>query len=94
MPITTSARKALRKDRRRTVVNKRLKKRIASAVKKAKKQPTEKALSFSFSILDKAAKKKLIHKNKAARLKSRIAKMLKLAAPKVKTPKKRAKKSN
>jgi len=93
MPITTSAKKALRKDKRRTIINKRLRQRVSSAVKKAKKQPTEKSLSFSFSILDKAAKKKIIHKNKASRLKSRLAKMLKLVAPKTKTPKKRTKKA-
>ena len=77
MPIIKSAKKALRRDQRRAIVNKRIKEKIKEALKKARKTPTKKALTLAFSALDKAAKKKVIHKNKAARLKSRLVKLLK-----------------
>lgn len=77
MPITKSAKKALRRDRRRTIINKRIKRRIKTILKKARQNPTKKALTLVASALDRAAKKHVIHKNKAARLKSRLAKLAK-----------------
>ncbi|HUS59811.1 MAG TPA: 30S ribosomal protein S20 [Nevskiaceae bacterium] len=77
MPITTSAKKALRQDRRRAVINKKIKRKIKKALKKARQKPTKKTLAEAARVLDRAAKKKLIHKNKAARLKSRLVKLLK-----------------
>jgi len=41
-----------------------------------RKQPTKKSLALVFSALDKAAKTGVIHKNKAARLKARLSKLL------------------
>lgn len=76
MPITVSAKKALRRDRRRTIINKRIRKKIKAALKKARQKPTKKILAEAASVLDRAAKKKVIHKNKAARLKSRLTKLL------------------
>lgn len=46
-------------------------------VKKARKVPTIKSISEAASALDKAVKKHLIHKNAAARTKSRLSKLLK-----------------
>lgn len=77
MPIIKSAVKALRQDKKRAKINMPVKKKFREAVKKARKKPTLKNLKQAYSILDKAAKKKIIHKNKAARLKSRLAKLLK-----------------
>ena len=77
MPIIKSAVKALRQDKKRAKNNMPVKKKFREAVKKARKKPTLKNLKQAYSILDKAAKKKIIHKNKAARLKSRLAKLLK-----------------
>lgn len=77
MPITSSAKKALRKDRRRTIINKQLRKRLKEALKKARQKPTVKTCTLAVSILDRTAKKKVIHKNKASRLKSHLAKLLK-----------------
>lgn len=76
MPITASAKKALRQDRRRAIINKRIKRKIKEALKKARQKPTKKTLAEAASALDRAVKKKIIHKNKAARLKSRLAKLL------------------
>lgn len=77
MPVLQSAKKALRRDRRRAVVNKSLKDKVKKALKKVRKSPTKKNLQEASSVLDKAAKKKIIHQNKASRLKSRLSKLLK-----------------
>lgn len=42
----------------------------------SRKKPTKKNLGSVFSELDRAAKKHVIHKNKAARLKSRLSKLV------------------
>ena len=77
MPVLQSAKKALRRDRRRAVVNKSLKNKVKEVLKKTRQNPNKKNLDLSFKILDRAAKKKIIHQNKASRLKSRLSKLLK-----------------
>ncbi len=76
MPIIQSAIKKLRKDKKRTVANKNKRTVLKKAVKSVRLSATPKNLSASFSFLDKAAKTHLIHKNKAARLKSRLSKLI------------------
>ena len=75
MPIIKSAIKKARKDKLRTARNKKREMAVKSAVKKARANTTEKTLQAAFSALDKAAKVKLIHPNKSARLKSRLSKL-------------------
>jgi small subunit ribosomal protein S20 len=75
MPVTKQARKKLRKDRKREVKNDILRASYKKAVKTTKKSATDKKLSAATKVIDKAAKKGIIHKNKAARLKSRLAKL-------------------
>ena len=77
MPITQSAKKALRRDKRRTIVNLRIKKKIKSVLKKVKGKPTKKNVALTYSTIDRAVKKNIIHRNKAARLKSRLTKLMK-----------------
>ena len=74
MPIIRSAIKKVRKDKTRTTRNKRRELTVKSLVKKARTTKSKKDLQAAFSALDKAAKVKLIHPNKAARLKSRLCK--------------------
>lgn len=76
MPIIKSAIKKVRKDKVRAARNKKREISLKSAVKKARVSKTAKDLQAAFSALDKAAKVKLIHPNKAARLKSRLSKIL------------------
>ena len=83
MPITKSAKKALRQSFRRKAQNLVVKDEMKKTVKKfrelnAKKQFDEaKALlSNLYKSLDKAAKKGLIKKNAASRKKSRLTKLL------------------
>lgn len=74
MPIIKSAIKKVRKDRTRTARNRKRELALKAAVKKARTSKSPKDLQAAFSALDKAAKVNLIHKNKAARLKSRLSK--------------------
>ncbi len=76
MPILKHALKKLRVDKRREKVNKRIKTKTKRAIKTFKEKPSEKSLGGVFSALDRAAKKKLIHKRKADRLKSRLSALL------------------
>jgi len=75
MPILKSAIKKLKQDKKRTRVNK-VYRDLRLAVKQARKEKTAKAVKLAYSALDKAAQQKVIHKNKAARLKSRLMKLL------------------
>jgi len=70
-----SAIKKLKQDKKRTKVNKVYRENLRQAVKQARKEKTAKAVKLAYSALDKAAKQKVIHKNKAARLKSRLMKL-------------------
>lgn len=76
MPIIASAAKKLRHDRKRTLQNERMRSKLQRLVKSMRKKPAKKTLASVFAVLDKAAKTRIIHPNKAARLKSRLAKLL------------------
>jgi small subunit ribosomal protein S20 len=83
MPITSSAKKALRQNqtrRVRNIVKKENYKKAVTGLRKlvvAKKlEDALKALPAVFKALDKAAKAKVIEKNKASRLKSRLAQLI------------------
>lgn len=77
MPILKSAIKKLKADKRREKENLKVKQAYKKALKQARAKKSVKAVSAAFSVLDRAAKKKVIHKNKASRLKSRLARWLK-----------------
>jgi small subunit ribosomal protein S20 len=87
MPITTSAKKALRVADRKRVFNLRLKTEIDRQIKAVRKLVLEKKgkearalLPKVYKALDKAAQKNYIKKNTAARKKSRIAALIKKSA--------------
>jgi small subunit ribosomal protein S20 len=71
-----SAKKRIRQSEKRTAVNKYYAKTTRNAVKKLRNNTDKKdataELPKVFSLLDKLAKKKVIHKNKAANLKSKL----------------------
>lgn len=46
---------------------------MTTAVKQVRQKPNQKQLKKAYEALDKAAKKNIIHKKKADRLKSRLA---------------------
>jgi small subunit ribosomal protein S20 len=89
MPIGRSAKKSLRKSIRRRAANLTFRKTVKKTIKEFLANPAEAGLKKVNSILDKAVKKNIYHKNKVARLKSKYAKKVKkgkvVAAPKKKT---------
>jgi small subunit ribosomal protein S20 len=79
MPVIKSAQKKLRQDKRKTLQNKKLENLFKKMVNIAQKNPSEENIKKAVRAVDKAAKKKIIHKNKAARIKSTVSKLLKKA---------------
>jgi small subunit ribosomal protein S20 len=79
MPVIRSAKKKVRVDKRREAFNNQTERVIRSSVSNLKKSPVAENLSVVFSSIDKAAKNGVIHKNKAARMKARYAKLLTLS---------------
>jgi small subunit ribosomal protein S20 len=77
MPVTVGALRKLRADKRKAATNLRVRKVLKEAVSTMRKKPTEKKLRELFSSVDRAVKVRVIHKNKAARLKSRLAALVK-----------------
>lgn len=84
MPIIKSAKKALRQAKSRETRNRKWKDAVRTAVKTVQKaaiakktEETKNALSSAYKTIDKAAKKHIIQKNKASRMKSRLARLLK-----------------
>jgi len=79
-----SALKANRVSIKKRLANKKIKENYKKALKKAKKSQKTADVKKALSLLDRAGSKKTIHKNKAARLKSRLAKAVgkKESAPK------------
>ncbi|MDR0534420.1 MAG: 30S ribosomal protein S20 [Verrucomicrobiales bacterium] len=84
MANTKSAAKSARSSQRRRTVNKnssatykQAEKQLRALVAGGKKDEAVKLLPKVYATLDKAAKKKTVHKNKANRSKSRLAKLVK-----------------
>ena len=72
MPILANAKKALRSSERKHVQNDLVRAKLRSIIKSFSINPAIENLSKVFSSIDKAVNKNLIHKNKAARMKSRV----------------------
>ncbi|MDQ5851870.1 MAG: 30S ribosomal protein S20 [Chloroflexota bacterium] len=87
MPNTKSAAKHMRADEKKRIRNLKVRSKVKTMIKKAERSITTgdadtiEALRIACSELDKAASKGVIHKNNAARRKSRLmAKFNKAAA--------------
>jgi len=83
MPITSSAKKALRQNIKRRAKNANRKERIKDLIKQAKfliaskkMEEVKKILPQIYKIIDKGAKIGIIKKNNASRKKSRITKLI------------------
>jgi ribosomal protein S20 len=96
MPIIKSAKKRVKVARKATVRNVKTKKGLRTALKAfhaavtGKSTKTSEAKSKAQSALDKAAKKKVMHKNKVARKQKQLAAAAKKAGVKVTATKKAA----
>lgn len=75
MPLTRSAIKKQRKDQKREKQNDLFKRDLKRALSKVNKNASADLLKKAFSLVDKAVKKHIIHQNKAARIKSKLAKI-------------------
>lgn len=91
MPIIKSAKKRVRVSAKATTRNSKTRrnlresiKSLKSAISSGKPDKVNEALRQVNSAIDKAAKKNVIHKNKAARKKSQVAKMVSVSGTKVK----------
>ncbi len=74
MPNIASAKKNMRKSRAATVRNRAQRSALRTALKKAKApEATAEEKMDAVTLLDRAARKGLVHKNLAARHKSRMA---------------------
>ena len=73
MPIIKSAKKRVKVAKKATIRNAKTKRNLKSALKVLRSGLTPKSLRDAQSSIDKAAKKNVIHKNKASRLKKRAA---------------------
>jgi small subunit ribosomal protein S20 len=76
MPNLASAKKRLRQSEKKRVRNQAAKTRIKTEVKKALAGED----NLAISVIDRAAAKGILHRNTAARKKSRLAKKLTAAA--------------
>lgn len=76
MPILKNALKALRSSKRKAIVNSRIKSKVKTFMNKMKEKANQENLQEIYSQIDKAVKKKVFHKNKGARLKKQMAKLL------------------
>jgi small subunit ribosomal protein S20 len=81
LPKSKSAEKAARSSERKRLRNRSVRSATRSHITKTGKlisnnelEPAQKALSETISVLDKAAKKKVLHHNTASRYKSRLMK--------------------
>ncbi len=77
MPHHKSCKKRMRTSGEEQLRNRAIRTTLKSSIKdlKATQKPEEAAAKYTATVrnIDKAASKKIIHKNKAARLKSRLA---------------------
>jgi small subunit ribosomal protein S20 len=85
MPTHKSPEKRMRQDRKRSLHNKAIKSEIKSITKKIRQSTDAAEAAAAFkkcsSLMDKAAKKSIVHKSTVRRTKSRLARVVnKLAA--------------
>lgn len=76
MPVIKSAIKKLKQSKVRATRNRKVRDGVKELVAKFRKKPTRESYSKITSVLDKAAKNNVLHKNKASRLKSRLSSLL------------------
>ena len=76
MPLTVGAIRKQRADKRKAGFNSKTRRSASKSLSLARKKPSTQSFSAAFSALDRSAKKGVMHPNKAARLKSRLAKLL------------------
>lgn len=83
MPVTKTAKRALRTSLLKKAINDRTKKTLKEEIKKVVKlaktdtKEAKKELSKAYSVIDKAAKRGIIKKNNASRKKAQLSRITK-----------------
>ena len=75
MPVTKTAKRALRGSKAKQLVNNFIVAKLEAAIRQAKKSKSAEKIRSAISLADRAVKKRVIHKNKAARIKSQMSKL-------------------
>ena len=92
MPVTKTAKRALRGSKKKESINKLIMSKLEVAIRQAQNSKSVEKIVAAVSLTDRAAKKKVIHKNKAARMKSQLSRLMpQKAKGEVKTKAKKAK---
>lgn len=81
MPTHKSAEKRLKTAKRANIKNRQIKTQIKTLIKKTETAPEEASYKQTASAVDTAARKGVIHPNKAARIKSRLSKLVQKKEP-------------
>lgn len=76
MQVHKSVEKRLKQSQKANLRNRSIKSQIKTFVKKVETTFDEKDLKKAVSLLDKAARKKVIHKNAVSRVKSRLTRLV------------------
>jgi ribosomal protein S20 len=76
MPVTKTAKRALRVSEKKNADNKSIVSALDAAIRLAKKNKDKESLNKVFSLSDRAAKSHVIHTKKADRIKARLTKRL------------------
>jgi len=87
MPVTKSAIKKLKQDKKREHLRDVFERTVRIALKRAQKEKSLDTVRNAVSLVDKAVKKHIYHSNKAGRLKSSLSKLLPQANVPVKAKK-------
>ena len=93
MPIIKSAKKRVKVANKAAIRNSKTKRSLKKAIKLFSEKANEKNLKSAQSSIDKASKKGVIHKKKASRIKSRLAKKAKSEGVKITSKKATPKKT-
>ncbi len=75
MPVTKTAKRALRSSKKKESINKTILSKLEIALKLARKTKSKKNIENAVSLADKAAKRKVIHANKAGNIKSSLSRI-------------------
>lgn len=82
MPITKSAIKKQRQDKKRVKINEPIRGRVKSTIKAARSKPTLASIASLYSAVDRAVAKKLMSLRTASRMKSRLVKFARTSVAK------------
>lgn len=76
MPVTKTAKRALRSSKNKAFVNFDIRKKLEIAIRDAKKSKSLEEIKKAISLSDRAVKKNVIHKNKSSRIKKSLSKLV------------------